>query len=158
MKDCLVIIDVQKGFLTPETNHIPNKIKELLKNRKFDFIVSTKFINTTNTAHYKYLNWNEMMDNESQELDPYIESISYRVFEKSINSCFTEEFNKFIKKNDIDKLVFVGIDTDCCVLKSAFDCFDKLIPFEVLTDCCASTGGLKFHKYACDIMKRSLGI
>ncbi len=157
MKECLVIVDVQKGFLNNSTMFISQKIKELCDKRKFDIIVSTKFINNELTPHYQYTNWKGMLDKGSQELDPYIKKISERIFDKSVNTVFTEEFIKFIEDNKIEKMIFVGIDTDCCVMKSAFDCFDKKIPFEVITECCASSGGDKYHKSACMIMKRSLG-
>ena len=98
-----------------------------------------------------------MMDRASQELDPNIKDISKIIFDKSINTVFTEDFVKFIEDKKIEKLIFVGIDTDCCVMKSAFDCFDKKIPFEVIKECCASSGGDNYHKAACMIMERSLG-
>jgi nicotinamidase-related amidase len=157
MKDCLLIIDVQIGFLTKETMHIPDRIVCLAEKTKFGHVVATKFINSENTPHYRIIGWDEMMDEGSQMLDPGIEKISERVFKKSTNSCLTEEFLEFIKNAGIEKLYMVGIDTDCCVMKTAYDCFDKEIPFEVLTDCCASTGGKIVHDAACMLMRRNLG-
>ncbi len=157
MSECLVIIDVQKGFLTEDTKMIPGKIKELIADKKFDHIVATKFINSKMSPHYIFTHWNGMMDPDSQKLDPYVEEKADRVFDKYVNSCFSEEFLNFICDEKISKLYFVGIDTDCCVLKSAFDCFDRKIPFEVITDCCASTGGSSIHKSACNIMLRNFG-
>lgn len=157
MSECLVIIDVQKGFLTDDTKMIPGIIKELIRNKKFDHIVATRYINSKTSPHYIFTHWDGMMDTDSQRLDPYIEEKSDRVFDKSVNSCFTEEFLQYLHHEKISKLYFVGIDTDCCVLSSAFDCFDRKIPFEVLTDYCASTGGVSLHKSACDIMFRNFG-
>ena len=158
MNECLVIIDVQKGFLTDDTKMIPGKIKELIGDRKFDHIVATRFVNSKMSPHYVFTHWDSMMDSDSQKLDSYVEWKADRVFDKCVNSCFTEEFLKYLHDEKISKLFFVGIDTDCCVLKSVFDCFDRKIPFEVITDCCASTGGASIHKYACDIMLRNFGI
>ena len=157
MKECLVIIDVQKGFLTKDTAFIPEKVKKLIDTRKFDHIVATRFINSKESPHYIFTQWDNMMDDVSQRLDPIVEQISEKIFDKSINSCFTYELLKFLEKEHIEKLCFVGIDTDCCVLKAAFDSFDRKIPFEVLTEFCASTGGVEIHNAACQIMKRSLG-
>lgn len=157
MRECLVIIDVQKGFITEETRHILDKIKALIESRNFASVVATRFINTPDSPHYIFTNWDKMMDGESQKLDPFVERVSERVFDKNINTCFTEEFINYIESEDIQKLIFLGIDTDCCVLKTAFDSFDRKIRFEVLTEYCASTGGEEFHRAACLIMKRSLG-
>ena len=157
MKDCLVIIDVQKGFLNDETKNVPEKIKNLLEKRKFINIVATRFINSTESPHYFFMHWDGMMDSETQEIHPYIETIAERIFDKDINSCFTEEFVKYIFEEKIEKLYFVGIETDCCVLKSAFDSFERKSSFEVIEECCASTGGSEIHEAACKIMRRALG-
>ena len=157
MSDCLVIIDVQNGFLTNDTDYVLNRIKNLVEKRKFNHIVATRFINTSDSPHFLFLHWDKMMDHKSQELDPYIAAISEKVFDKSVNSCFTKEFSEYLKAENISKLYFLGIDTDCCVLKSAFDCFDRKIPFEVILDCCASTGGRELHNAAREIMLRNFG-
>lgn len=157
MNDCLVIIDVQKGFLTETTNEIPCRIKELLTDRRFHHIVATRFINTKTSPHYVFTHWEGMLEPSSQQLDSYVEEVAEKVFDKSVNSCFTEDFVNYLYTERISKLYFVGIDTDCCVLASAFDCFDRKIPFQVVTNCCASTGGIGLHKSACDIMLRNFG-
>ena len=157
MKECLVIIDVQKGFLTEDTAFIPKKIRSLTDKRKFENIVATRFINSKESPHFIFTKWDKMMDEESQRLDAYVAQIVEEIFDKNINTCFTDGFLKYLEKEHIEKLCFVGIDTDCCVMKSAFDSFDRKIPFEVLTECCASTGGIEMHNAACQIMKRSLG-
>lgn len=157
MKECLVIIDVQKGFLTEDTAFVPEKIRDLINKRKFDKVVATRFINSKESPHYIFTQWDKMMDAESQSLDHFVAQLAEKVFDKNINTCFTDEFLKYVEKEHFDKLCFVGIDTDCCVMKSAFDSFDRKIPFEVLTEYCASTGGKAMHDAACQIMKRSLG-
>ena len=157
MSDCLVIIDVQKGFLTENTCCVPDRIKDLVGKKSFSHVVATRFINSVNSPHYRITNWKGLMDNKSQEFDDYIAQIAEKIFDKSINSCFSSEFLDYLKQENIDKLYFVGIDTDCCVLKSAFDCFDKGIPFEVLTECCLSTAGIEIHNAACKILLRNFG-
>ena len=157
MISCLVIIDVQKGFLKESSNHIPNKIKELLTHEKFDHIVATKYINREGSPCYKQLDWREMMTKEAQALDEYIESVSERVFEKDAYSCFTDEFIKFLKQEKITDLYFVGIDTDCCVLGSLFDTFDLGYNYKVYIDCCASSGGKAQHDASLVVMNRIFG-
>lgn len=157
MSDCLVIIDVQRGFLTKDTDCVPARIRKLTEKRKFDHIVATRFINTVDTPHYRFTGWDGMMDSRSQELDGYVARISERVFDKSTNSCFTDDFVGFVGDKSINEIYFAGIDTDCCVLKSAYDCFDRGIRFAVLADCCKSTGGPELHEAACMLMRRNLG-
>lgn len=157
MISCLVIIDVQNGFLTNETNNVPDRIKELLSREKFDHIVATKYMNHEGSPCYKQLNWTSLMTKESQALDKYVESISERVFEKDTYSCFTDEFKEYLKKENITDLHFVGIDTDCCVLGSLYDAFDAGYNYKVYLDCCASCGGKKQHDSAVVVMERVFG-
>lgn len=51
MSDCLVIIDVQKGFLSPATEDVPSNLKTLLSRRHFDHFVATQFINTPDSPY-----------------------------------------------------------------------------------------------------------
>ena len=96
MNRCLLIIDVQKGFLTEDTEHIPDRIRDLIEREKFDHIAATRFMNSPETPHYIYTHWDGMMDCESQRLAPYIESVSERIFDKGTNSCLTEEFLSYL--------------------------------------------------------------
>ena len=157
MKDCLVIIDVQKEFMTYETKPVVDKIEKLINSTEFNYVVATRFVNTKDSPHYLFMGWEGLMDAKSQEVVPLVEDVADIVFDKSINSCFTEEFKEFIAEEGIEKLYFVGLDTDCCVMKSAFDAFDMKIPFEVLTSYCASSGGEDLHFAACKLMLRNLG-
>lgn len=158
MANCLVIIDVQKGFIKTDGNSIlPRKIVELTKKFPFDHIVCTKFRNKDGGPFDELMGWREMKDDESCKLAPEIESISERVFNKCRYTCFTPEFKQYIKENDIDKLYFVGLDTDCCVLASAIDCFERNIPLEVLAKYCASSGGERCHYLGLTILERLVG-
>ena len=44
MSDCLLLIDVQKGFVTERTEYAVPRLKELVR-MGFDHIVATKFVN-----------------------------------------------------------------------------------------------------------------
>ena len=157
MSSCLLIVDVQKGFINESTKHIPDCIGNLIKEHRYDHIVASKYVNNEDSPHYKLAHWDGLMDRESQALCEVVSQNAEMVFEKNINSCFTDEFEAFVVKEQVSIIHIVGIDTDCCVMKTAFDCFDKGMPFKVLIDYCASSGGTELHKAAEKIMMRSLG-
>lgn len=159
MNSCLVIIDVQNGFLGENTIQVVNRIQELIKNKgeMFAHIVATKFINKPNSGFTDLMKWYDLMDAPATELIPSLEQITERVFEKAGYTCFTSEFEKYLEDNAIDSLYFVGVDTDCCVLKSAADCFEKNIPFQVLMNYCMSGGGEESQKAAELVFRRMIG-
>ena len=158
MADCLVIIDVQKGFMNDSvTAKIPDKITELLNKKHFDRIVATQFYNKIGSPYDRMLGWRELMDAESQVVAPSVAAVSDKIIRKPVYTCFVPEFEEYIKENKIDKLYFVGIDTDCCVLKSCIDCFERNLPFEVLINYCASNGGEKSREAAITVLERNIG-
>lgn len=154
--NCLVIIDVQNGLLVNDRiKKLPHKIIELAKHNKFDFVVTTQFKNRLGSQFDKLMGWYGMSDTESQEIDPDIAEISSMHFVKYGYSCFTEEFEEFIRDNYIDKLYFVGLDIDACVLKSALDSFEKCIDSEILVNYCDTSSGDKSS--AINVLKFALG-
>ena len=155
--NCLVIIDVQIGFLNDETKEIPEKIQQLLENNHFDHIVGTKFVNVEDSPYVTMMNWYGLMTEDEIKLHPIIEKKCQKIIAKKAYTCFVEEFIKYLSEKGINKLYFVGIDTEGCVLKSSMDCFERGIPQEVLTNYCASTGGKECHDAGILVLKRTIG-
>lgn len=154
--NCLVIIDVQNGLLVNDRiKKLPHKIVELVEHNKFDFVVTTQFKNRLGSQFDKLMGWYGMSDTESQEIDLGIAKISSRNFVKYGYSCFTDEFEEFIRNNNIDKLYFAGLDIDACVLKSALDSFERCVDAEVLVNYCDTSSGDMIS--AVNILKFALG-
>lgn len=157
MPNCLVIVDVQEGFVkSMNTRDLPARILDLVKMRSFDHIVCTRFESPVATPLMSLLGWLSHMSDEEQEVLQEIEHISERTFVKYQYSCFTPDFIRYIYMKHIDKLFLCGVDTDSCILKSAYDAFEFKIPFEVLTSYCASNGGKTLHESAIQIIERNL--
>lgn len=160
MASCFVIIDVQNGFVSKKTEHVPERIAALLDGpSRFDHVVVTQFVNTNSDSspYVRLMQWYGLMTEESQQIHETIQGKYERVFRKYGYSCFTPEFEAFVSENQIDKIYFAGIDTDCCVLKSATDCFERNISFEVLVNYCASNGGEPSHQAALMVLRRTIG-
>lgn len=157
MSKCLVIIDMQKGFINKHTKHLPEKILKYIKSNDFDYVVGTRYINNENTACYKFENWDKCMrgTEEADIVDILIPKIN-RTFDKSKYSCWNEEFKNFIDTEDIDELYFVGVNTACCVLASAFDAYNDLINCYVVHDLCASTSGTYSHHCGIHVLKECI--
>ena len=127
-KNCLVIIDVQLGFINDSIEHLPYDIARFIEtNSIFDSIVATRYCNNPDTACYKLGNWKECMpDTPDSLLSPIILPFVQRIFNKTTFSGFTDEFKKFLLNKNFDKIFFCGVNTDCCVLATVFDCYDSV--------------------------------
>lgn len=157
MKDGLVLIDMQNGFISENTEKIVGRVVKMLEGAHFSFVMATQFVNVSGSPYERFLNWYGLKDTNSRELIPEIRKYVDKTFVKHGYSCFTEEFDRFVKQEHFDRLYFAGIDTDCCVLKSALDCFERGIDFRVLYNYCASNGGRSSEEAAKIIMLRSIG-
>lgn len=128
---CLVLLDLQQGFINYNKEIIPN-IKDLLTKYEFDHIVATRYINMPYGLFHDLLKHREILEkDEIMKLNPFVKNISERVFYKNKNSCFTSEFIAYIKENNIEKLYFTGMGDSACVLAAVLDCFESNIDFEI---------------------------
>lgn len=159
MKTCLIIIDMQIGFINPYTKHLPAKIAEFIDNHvtAFDTIIATRYCNTPETACYQLGNWKECMSGTSDvNLSPLIRPYVQKIFDKTTYSGLTSELKIFLQNQQFDKLYFCGVNTDCCVLATVFSCYDNVQDCIVLQDLCASTLGTAKHQHALDLLRDNI--
>ena len=107
--NCLVLIDIQNGFITDETKNIPDKVKNFIEKNKMKFkdIIATAYINHENSGCYKLGDWKDCMAGTQESeivscLKPYIT----QTFIKDTYTCFTPEFTEYIKVRKYDKVYF----------------------------------------------------
>lgn len=153
---CLFVIDVQNGFVSERTKHVVPRIRELAE--AFEgVVIATKFVNNEHSPYENYMGWKRLKESPETDVLPEIEKTADYVIEKNIYSACVDEVMQIIDSQKIDKAYVVGIDTDCCVLKTATDLFERNIRPIVLLDYCASNGGEDSHRAAIRVMERTIG-
>jgi nicotinamidase-related amidase len=159
-KNCLVIIDMQKGFVNEHTADIPGKIAGFVGRcgGAFDKIVATRYINAPDTACYKFEHWESCMaGSEETELAEPIKPLVSRVFDKSTYSAFfNEEFRGFLETERFDKVYFCGVNTGCCVLATVLPVYDSVQDCAVIEDLCGSTTGGDIHRFSVEVIKSNI--
>lgn len=157
MKTALIIIDMQKGFINENTKHLAPKIVNFAKKRDFDLVIGTRYINSNYTACHIYEGWDDCWEgSESAELVQEIKSICNEVVDKHEYSCWGSLLKSILKKYGIEKLMFCGVNTGCCVLASVFDAYDELWDIEVIENLCGSTSGDSSHKAGIEILRECI--
>ena len=157
MRDALVIIDMQKGFVNEYTNHLPKAIFDFAKNGCFSEIIGFRYVNHEKTPCYIFEGWSKCMEgSEESELAPGISYICNAIFKKDVYSGWNDQLKKYLSKKGIDRVVFVGVNTGCCVLHSAFDAYNDLFETIVVSDLCGSTSGQKSHEAALQILSECI--
>lgn len=157
MKDALVIIDMQKGFVNEHTKHLIEKIVTFAKNNHFEMIIGTQYANHEKSPCYVFEGWKKcMVNSEEFQLVDEIDEICSDILIKDVYSCWQDSFRQYLVDNEIDRVVFVGVNTGCCVLHSAFDAYNDLFEIVVMEDLCGSTSGIESHNAAIRILKECI--
>ena len=155
MGKCLLIVDVQVGFINEATAHIP-KLVETLQN-EYEYVYATRFYNKEGSFYRKLINWDRFSKDSTDFPLAFTPSNNVILIDKSIYSCVNGNFLKDLKGKGIDNIDICGIDTDICVTKCAVDLFENgIIPF-VLAKYCASHAGEEAHRYALKTLGRFIG-
>ena len=154
----LLGIDVHNGFVNDNSIDVIKPIIEATNNSNFNYIIATQFINSKKSVYYNRLNWKELIQDSEIEL---VSGLNYNISYKKMGySSYTTKFKEIIKKykiNKNDEIYICGIDTDCCVLFTAIDLFQKGYNVFVIENLCASTGGKDIHENALNILRRNIG-
>lgn len=159
MPQALLVVDVQKGFINPFTEHIPGRIRRLLDSGDYAPVLWTRFINSPDSPYHKLLKWHACSEPPETELVDEISDLARNedVFVKEGLTGVPEALAQRLRQESFSEISLVGIDTDMCILKVAMDVFDLGIEPIILVDCCASTGGLQSHLAGLSILSRNIG-
>lgn len=155
MKKMLLVIDLQKSFINPNTEFLISKIDSLVNSGSYDLVVFTKFINDNDSMWVKKLNYKGCISLEDRKI--MINTKDNIVLEKSLYTAYSDNLINLINLFKIDEVHLCGIDTECCVLKTAFDLFENGYNIKVLKDYSACTHGKESNKNALDIIARNIG-
>lgn len=161
MKNVLVVIDLQEGFINDNTIKVVNNIQYLLYSEIYDAVIATKFTNMPGSSFDSFLGWTGMMEEEEKALLPFVEEHADIIVSKCSYSCVKN--TNFIQSLVAlcgglpDEVTLVGVDTDACVLATAIDLFEMGIRPIIIEDCVGSSGGDECHRAGMLLLKRSIG-
>ena len=161
MKKVLIVVDVQNYFMNSLTKNLPVKIKEYVEkhHKEFEEIIFTNFINDQGSNSYKS-GWKECTQPPDTELVDELKPIITlgHVFPKNVLSCLkVPAIKKLLEEKGVKKLYLCGIDTDCCVLATAYDGFDDGYEIVVLENLSMTHTGKGLHNYALKLINRNIG-
>lgn len=157
MKTALLVVDVQNFYLHDAPDELPGEIAEHIDNSTYDYIAFTVFKNNPKSNFVKSLKWRKCDTKSDIQLPPEIRPYATKnnVFIKSTYSGFHgTKLHTFLQNNKIEKVVICGVDTDACVLATAFSAFDHGYLIDVNTELTHSGKDLEFEAQA--IINRSL--
>lgn len=159
MKKALLIIDVQQFFLNQYTQHIWGKIGRYLDIHPYDAVFFSVFQNTTDSVFVKQLRREKCMSGEDLVLDKALSRWigTDNVFFKRTYSLFKHAwFLTTIRQEWWTAFDVCGIDTNACIIATAFDWFDLGYTVTVLPELCASHSGYLYHDASIQIIDKCI--
>ncbi len=155
-KTCLLVVDVQKGFISDYTRKCLAPLYKLLDSKTFDVVIATRFYNPEDSLFRNQLGWFKFTNKEDIDLDEKVEKAADLVIDKGTYSAGKPLIDA-IERYHVDEVMVVGIDTDVCVAVNAALLFDHGIPVSIDLKACASNGGPEADKSAGRMLERYIG-
>ncbi len=152
---CLLIVDVQKGFINSATEHIPARIQALQSD--YGIVFASRFLNPPGSMHRRLIGWDRFAPGSEDAELAFAPRPDARIFDKTTYTSLTADLLSMLAREGLGKVHLCGIATDGCVLKSAVDLFEASIEPVVLADACASHGGADCHEAGLKLLRRFIG-
>lgn len=139
----LVVIDMQNGFVNHHSRHVVPAVSDLVAQWSAAGrpVIFTRYFNYPNSPYERFFQWHRLQEPPETDLVPELTETAARahaVIDKTRYTLFTAEATEMIRQTGWTDLIFCGIATESCVLKSATDAFEHGYAPWIATDACAS--------------------
>ena len=156
---CLLAIDVQFGFVCPETKAVPSAVRSLCERVEFEHRIFTRWINPGPGGPFVDLFDYQGFQGDSPEipLTPEVADLATMVVDKYTYCPFVGTGLKTtLRELGVDTVAVCGVDTAVCVLAGAVGLFDRGFRPLLVSDASASMGGPEVHQAALEVLSRSI--
>lgn len=160
-RTALVVVDVQNGFVTDVSRPVVPVIADLVEHwtAAGRSVVFTRYLNYPGSLFERLFDWRKLTHAPETDIVSELAAAAEKapVIDKKGYTLFNEQGRALVEQNGWTELVFCGIDTEICVLKSAVDAFEAgIIPW-ILTDASASHSSQAAHDAGIFIGRRFIG-
>jgi len=158
----LVVVDMQNGFLNERSRHVVPRVVGVVDAWRHlgGEVIFTRFLNAPGSPFERLIHWSRLQGPPdtgiTSELRPYVDGAA-GVIDKPYYTLLTPTGIEVVREEGWRDLVFCGVATDGCVLKSAVDAFELGYTPWVLTDACASHAGAEVHEAGLTLLRRFIG-
>ncbi|MEW1660799.1 MULTISPECIES: isochorismatase family cysteine hydrolase [unclassified Streptomyces] len=158
----LVVIDLQNGFVNHHSRHVVPVVCDLVArwSEAGRPVLFTRYFNHPGSAYERFFQWDRLQGPPETDLVPELvgpAATAHATLDKTGYTLFTPEATDLIRREGWTDLVFCGIATESCVLKSAADAFELGYAPTVVTDACASDAGPDVHDAGLVVARRLIG-
>jgi nicotinamidase-related amidase len=172
-KKALIIVDVQPIFLNKNNKHILSNIAERINTIPYDLYVNAVFYADKDSIWKKQTGWSvpkkeaktessikKLLDKKENVINVNKQTKSvfkghagfetFRYFKVENDLC---DVKGVLHHNDIEEVHIIGLDTNDCVLATAYEAFDLGFFTYVIEECTQSSEGNEIHGKAIDLLR-----
>lgn len=157
----LVVVDMENGFVNDRSRHIVAPLTQVVDRwqRAGGATIFSRFLNAPGSPYERLIGWSRLRTAPETDLIPELQPhLKNGVqLDKPFYTVFSDEGEQLVRQGGWTDLVFCGIATESCVLKSAVDAFERGYTPWVLVDACASHGGQEAHEAGLLVAGRFIG-
>jgi nicotinamidase-related amidase len=159
----LVVVDVQNGFVRPESAHVVPVIRDLVERWQAadGSVIFTRYLNYPGSPFERLIRWSGCMTSPQtdivDELRPYADKAT-AVIDKKGYGLFADEAGAALVADHGWRDIYVcGIATESCVLATALGAFEADLNPWVIEDASASHAGQHVHDAGILVTRRFIG-
>ncbi len=157
-KKALIVVDVQPSFLNTRNQYVVENIMKLVKAMSYEAYVEATFHAERGSLWDIQQEWICPEGEETQTLTSLSAALAPHnplKIHKTTKSVFKGDKNvlDFLKGKNIEEVHIVGVDTNDCVLATAYEAFDNGFVTYVIEECAQSSSSNEVHEKALDILR-----
>lgn len=158
-KKALIVVDVQPRFVDDKNKYIVENIVKLIKGIGYDIIVETIFHAEKGSLWDKQQHWTSPKGDEFHTVDEIrnaTKHLNIIHIEKEKKSVFKgdKDLSALLRGHDIEEVHIVGMETNDCIIASAYESFDLGFFTYIIEECCQSATSDEFHKMGLELLRR----
>jgi nicotinamidase-related amidase len=158
----LIVVDMQNGFLNEANWPVVGVVEHLVEHWSAagGAVIFTRYHNYPDSPFVRLIKWSKLQ--ASPEVDIVAELAAHAdqahaMLDKTAYTVFTAEGTALIKEGGWTNLLFCGVATESCVLKSAVDAFELGYTPWLITDASASDASAEAHDAGLLVASRFIG-
>lgn len=155
MTRVLLAVDVQKGFVSPSSEHVLKPIETV--QHRFDHVIFSRYCNPEGSPFRTILKYDQMAPDEDDTHLAIVARTDALIYDKPGYSAFNDTLLNHLRGLAVSEVWIAGIATEACVLKTVMDLFEAGIVPWVIADLCASDKEHRFHDMAISIIGTLVG-
>ena len=154
----LIIVDIQPAFLNDRNNYIIDNTLKLINSIHYDLYVETVFYTKEGSLWELQQKWSLLKDDKTHTVEQITSALKDQELisiEKETKSVFKGNKPLFdiLKQANIEEVHIVGVDSNDCVLASAYEAFDLGFVTYVIEECCQSSSSDELHTSAIELLR-----